>query len=298
MTRHRSPDGISRRDLLRLAGVGGVVFSSGLAAARKRDSQDPFYFLQLSDTHWGYTGPANPEAATTLDKAVATINSVERRPPLVVFTGDLTHSTDDAALRRKRMAEFKAKVSALHVPKVHYLPGEHDAARDGGAAFREHFGPTYHSFDEGNVHFVALDNVSAPDGKIGDQQIDWLHRDLAPLDRDAAVVVLAHKPLFDLYPAWEWSTPDGARAIDVLLSHHNVTVFYGHIHQEHRKRTEHITHYAARSLIFPLPAPGSQPKRAPLPWDRQHPFQGIGYRRVAKVASAEPELTEQPVVRG
>lgn len=293
------PGGISRRDLLRLASVGGVVFSSGLAAARKRESEyPPFFFLQLSDTHWGYTGTANPQAATTLDKAVATINSVERRPPLVVFTGDLTHGTDDAALRRKRMAEFKAKVGELRIPKLHYLPGEHDAGRDGGVAFREVFGPTYHSFDEGNVHFVALDNVSAPDGKVGDKQIDWLHRDLAPLDRDAAIVVLAHKPLFDLKPEWEWSTPDGARVIDVLGAHHNVTVFYGHIHQEHRHNTDNIVHYAARSLIFPLPPPASKGKRAPLPWDPRHPFQGLGYRRVTRVASAEPEIVELPVVKG
>jgi len=58
-------------------------------------------------------------------------------------------------------------------------------------------------------------------------------------------------------------------------------VFYGHIHQEHHFRTGAIAHHAAQSLIFPLPAPLSQPKRAPVPWDPAHPRRGLGYREVS-----------------
>src|SRR5437868_1457044 len=109
----------NRRDLLKLMGVGGVVLASGLAGAtsgnganggkkRKsaRDDED-FVFLQLSDTHWGYSGVSNPEADVTLPRAIETINGTALAPDFVVFTGDLTHTTDDAALRRKRMGEFK-----------------------------------------------------------------------------------------------------------------------------------------------------------------------------------------------
>jgi hypothetical protein len=80
----------SRRDLLKLAGVGGVVFASGLAGAAPRaekssPSDSDFFFLQLSDTHWGYSGAFNPEADVTLKKAVATINATATRPDFVVF---------------------------------------------------------------------------------------------------------------------------------------------------------------------------------------------------------------------
>ena len=68
--------------------------------------KDDFFFLQMSDTHWGFTGPAvNPEAAVTLEKAVATVNSLERQPDFIVFTGDLTHTTDDPQERRTRLAQ-------------------------------------------------------------------------------------------------------------------------------------------------------------------------------------------------
>ena len=63
--------------------------------------------------------------------------------------------------------------------------------------------------------------------------------------------------------------------------------------------TGHIPHHAAKSLIFPLPAPGSQPKRAPLPWDAAHPYKGLGYRSVeAEVKKDEYVITELPVQKG
>jgi hypothetical protein len=64
-----------------------------------------------------------------------------------------------------------------------------------------------------------------------------------------------------------------------------VTVFYGHIHQEHHFRTGAIAHHAAQSLIFPLPVPMSQPKRAPLPWDPAHPRRGLGFREITAAPS-------------
>jgi len=131
---------------------------------------------------------------------------------------------------------------------------------------------------------------------IGDEQLAWLRSDLDRLDKEAPIVVFTHRPLFDLYPQWDWATRDGAKAIELLMPYRNVTVFYGHIHQEHRHMTGHIAHHAARSLIFPLPAPGSAPKRMPIPWDAAQPYKGLGFREVdAEVKSARYEVTEWPV---
>ena len=295
---------INRRDFLKLAGIGGVVFASGLGSlahgAGKSAQQKDFYFVQLSDTHWGFSGPsANPDAANTLKKAVVAVNSLESQPDFVVFTGDLTHTTDDPQERRKRMAEFRDIVSALKVKEVRYMPGEHDAALDRGEAYQEFFGKPYYTFDHKGVHFIVLDNVSDPGAIIGETQLNWLRADLQQLDRKAPIVVLTHRPLFDLYPQWDWATRDGAQAIDLLMPYKNVTVFYGHIHQEHHHMTGHIAHHSAKSLIFPLPAPGSVPKRAPVAWNPAEPYKGMGFRNVeAKVAKAEYEIVELPVSKG
>ena len=291
-------DSIDRREFLKLAGAAGIVFSSGLGGARAA-ARDDFYFVQLSDTHWGFEGPPNPDAKGTLRKAVAAVNALAEPPDFVMFTGDLTHTTDDPRERRQRLAEFRDIASDLKVKTVRYMPGEHDAALDDGKAYKELFGETHYAFDHKGVHFVVVDNVSDPGAQIGDEQLAWLAADLARQPKEADIVVFTHRPLFDLYPQWDWATRDGAKAVDILMPYPNVTVFYGHIHQENHYKTGHIAHHSAKSLMFPLPAPGSQPKRLPVPWDAAAPYKGLGYREVeAQIAKHDLALTEFPLVRG
>ena len=299
-------DSVQRRQLLKLAGIGGVVFASSLpghvgavgansnpGTAAARD----FYFIQMSDTHWGYEGPNNPEMKVTLPKAVDLINGLSLAPDFIVFTGDLTHTTDDPFERRRRMREFTRVVSRLKVKPVHFLPGEHDAGLDFGDAFRELFGPTHFAFEHQGVNFIALDNVSDPRG-MGEAQLEWLKGRLAGLAPDARIVVLAHRPLFDLFPAWEWSTRDGASAIDLLTPFQNVTVFYGHVHQENHHMTGHIAHHSALSLAWPLPFPGSKPKPKPVPWNAAQPYKGLGVRGVSvELTPVRYELMEMPVAK-
>lgn len=281
-----------------LSGLGGSVLAAEGGNPANSDYKD-FFFVQLSDTHWGYTGPANPDAANTLKKAVATVNALEIQPDFIVFTGDLTHTTDDPKERRRRLSEFRKIVSELKVKNVRFMPGEHDASLDNGTAFKEFFGQTYYSFDHQGVHFIAVDNVSDPGANIGESQLAWLKADLERQSKDARIVVLTHRPLFDLVPKWDWATRDGAKAIDLLMPYKNVTVFYGHIHQEHHHLTGHIAHHSAKSLIFPLPAPGSQDKRTPLAWDPAMPNKGLGFREVeAEVDEAQYKITEFAVTKG
>lgn len=301
----------NRRDFVKLAGIGGVVFASGLAgwassapkgnavASKRLLAADDFYFVQLSDTHWGFSDPTiNPDSGGTLKKAIAAVNSLDHQPDFVVFTGDLTHTTDDPQERRRRLSEFRAIVSALQVKDVKFMPGEHDASLDRSEAYQEFFGKPHYTFGHKGVHFIVLDNVSDPSASIGEAQLRWLAGELAQLDKETPIVILTHRPLFDLYPQWDWATRDGAKAVELLLPYRHVTVFYGHIHQEHHHLTEHIAHHSAKSLIFPLPAPGSQPKRAPLPWDPAEPYRGMGFRSVeAHGKQAHYEITELPVVK-
>ncbi|WP_051443370.1 metallophosphoesterase [Curvibacter gracilis] len=281
-----------RRDFLKLSGVGGAVLASGLGpwGQSLAASGEDFFFVQMTDTHWGFEGPPNPEARNTLRKAVAAVNSLERQPDFIMFTGDLTHAAADDKERQRRMTEFKAIVGELKVKDVRFIPGENDAGLDNGEMYQQVFGKGHYSFKHKGVHFVALDNVSDPNGLIGEQQLEWLHADLARLDKTAPVVVFAHRPLFDMYPAWDWATKDGAKAIDILTPYQNTTVFFGHIHQEHHQMTGRIAHHAAESLIFPFPLAGSQPKRTPVAWDAARPFKGLGFSQVDEHAgTAQPK---------
>jgi hypothetical protein len=293
---------MDRRRFMQLAGLGGVVFASALPGwARAVRNQTPdFYFVQLSDTHIGFNDPAvNPDAQGTLAKAVAAVNALPQQPDFVVFTGDLTHSTDDPVERRKRLSQFRELAAALKCQDVKFMPGEHDASLDRGKAFAEFFGPTRYTFDHKGIHFIVLDNVSDPAASIGDEQLQWLAADLSQVDHRQPIVVLTHRPLFDLYPQWDWATRDGQKAIDILQPFEYVTVFYGHIHQEHHQYTGKIAHHSAKSLMFALPAPGSVPKRRPLPWNANAPYRGLGFREVdAQAIGPRFKLAEYPVARG
>ncbi|HEU0048295.1 MAG TPA: metallophosphoesterase, partial [Nitrososphaera sp.] len=116
---------MDRRGFIKLAGLGGgIVFASSLGLdtlgsvldyANKKVEKE-FYFVQLSDTHWGFSGPkVNPDAEGTLKKAVRVVNSLEEQPDFIVFTGDLTHTTDNVQVRKDRMAQFKDIAGQLKV---------------------------------------------------------------------------------------------------------------------------------------------------------------------------------------
>ena len=80
-----------RRGFIRLAGLGGgVVFASSLSRGFGLNAlgsvvdyanakvENDFYFVQLSDTHWGFAGPkVNPDAEGTLKKAVQAVNNLD-----------------------------------------------------------------------------------------------------------------------------------------------------------------------------------------------------------------------------
>lgn len=233
-----------------------------------------------------------------MKKTIQTVNNLQFQPDFIVFTGDLTHTTDDDKERRKRLKEFKEIVSDLKVKDVKFLPGEHDASLDEGEAYKEFFGETHYVFTHKGIHFIALDNVSDPTGNVGEEQRNWLKGQLAKFSEDAPIVILTHRPLFDLMPDWDWATKDGKQVVDLLMPYKNVVIFYGHIHQENHHMTGHIAHHSAKGLMFPLPAPGSVPKKAPIPWDPVHPFKGLGFRSVEEEKSKVTEIKEWPVVKG
>jgi 3',5'-cyclic AMP phosphodiesterase CpdA len=268
-----------RRGGLPLLCVGLLLCSAGLAAAQ---SGGTVSFIQVSDTHWGFdNAKVNPDYAGTLKKGIAEINALQGSPDFLIFTGDETHTTNDPAIRRQRMSQFKDIISGLKVPTIRFIPGEHDAALDNAQAYREFFGDPHYAFDVKGVHFIVLDNVSTPDGSLGADQLAWLAGTVKGFDTSSQLVIFAHRPLVDVYAAWDWRTKDGAQALALFKPFKNVKLFYGHIHQEREDDQPGFTQYAAQGMMFPLPAPGSVASPNPLPWDPSQPYRELGFRTVS-----------------
>ena len=295
----------SRRDFLKLAGVGGgMVFASalpgcaGTGGSSGTSAAPDFNFVQLTDIHWGYNNAAvNPDFKGTLPKAIAAVNALEQKPDFVVFTGDLTQTTDNKQIRRDRLKEFRDMAAKINLP-VRYFAGEHDASLDRGEAYLEVFGGALnYTFDHKGIHFIVIDNISDPAPIIGAKQLEWLKADLAKQTMEQPIVVLTHRPLFAMYPQWDWDTRDGKQALDLLMPHKNVTVFYGHVHHEHHFMTGHIAHHAAMSTMFPLAAVGQMEKKTQMPWNAASPYKGLGWRTVRAGAGSTAHMVEQPLVK-
>jgi 3',5'-cyclic AMP phosphodiesterase CpdA len=290
-------DQIDRRSFLKIAGASlgiGVLYEFAPLLARRADAgaitdffkkvngEAPagFTFAQFSDPHVGFQGPPDPLGTKAFENAVDLINRNGQRPDFVLFTGDLTHDAPNDAVHAKRMELFKSIAGRINTSALHTVPGENDAALDGGVLYREHFGESHYSFDHKGVHFVALDNVSRGRPEVGPDQLAWLKADIGRFPKTAPIVVFTHRPLFDLKPEWEWFTADGDDVLNVLAPYENVTVLYGHIHRHHIQQNGRVRHYAARSLIFAFNDPATNEDKKPLPFDKDDPFKELGIRTV------------------
>ncbi len=253
------------------------------AAAALKDAT--FSFVQISDSHIGFTKAPNPDVTATLKAALARIDAQRVQPDFVVHTGDLTHLS-----RPDEFDTVDQLVRGSGARRAFFVPGEHDVIGDNGRAFFERFGEKqteggWYSFDHRGVHFVALVNVlnlsAGGLGWLGPDQLAWLKQDLAARTSETPIVVFAHMPLWSLYPAWGWGTDDAGEALSMLRRFGSVTVLNGHIHQIQQKVEGNITFYTARSTAYPQPAPGVG--AGPGPLKDVPPGQLAGYLGVRQV---------------
>jgi len=248
--------------------AGGVPRSMDMAQAATLPGSTGFSFLQISDSHVGFSKPANPNALGTLQEAVGKIKAMPRQPSFFLHTGDISHLSKDS-----EFDDADQVIKGLNAP-VFYVPGEHDLLDEGaGKAYLARYGKGslgagWSSFDRSGVHFVGLVNVvdlkAGGLGNLGAEQLGWLEGDLKALASSTPIVVFAHIPLWAAYPEWGWGTQDGALALGHLKRFGSVTVLNGHIHQVMQKVEGHVAFHTARSTAFPQPEPGKAPSPGPM----------------------------------
>ncbi|MDB5435953.1 MAG: metallophosphoesterase [Phenylobacterium sp.] len=273
---------------------GGVASSITLdrAVAAPKGAVQPFSFLQVSDSHIGFTKDPNPDARATFREAVAKIKALPAKPAFILHTGDITQLSKDQEFDDADQILKEAGLTVFHVP------GEHDMLDEGnGAAYLARYGKGslgdgWYSFDHNGVHFVALVNVKALKaggmGSLGAAQLAWLQKDLAARSSSTPIVVFTHIPLWTIYADWGWGTDDAAQAMTLLKRFGSVTVLNGHIHQVIQKVEGNVAFHTARSTAFPQPAPGQGPAPGPLKVPAGQLHSALGVRTVSLVRGGEP----------
>jgi 3',5'-cyclic-AMP phosphodiesterase len=273
-------DGIDRRGFLKCmawAGAGMVwAMKGGILTARAfgdnaaAASDSDFSFVQVSDSHIGFDKGVYTDVVGTFQSAVSRINALPTPPSLVLHTGDLTHLS--------KPAEFDTVaqvMKSINTQKSFFVPGEHDYFVDNGHRYLERFGKGtigtgYQSFDFKGVHFIGLVNVANISngntalGVLGNEQLEWMEKDVASLGSSTPIVVFAHVPLWTVYEQWGWGTQDAAQALGYLKRFGSVSVLNGHIHQILQKVEGNIKFHTARSTAFPQPAPGTAASPGPM----------------------------------
>ena len=271
------------------------VLSSRLAApaAAAEAPTGAFSFVQISDTHVGFKGQANSDAAATLQQVIDRVNALPSPPAFVLHTGDQTHGQKAGAF--DTVAEL---LKGVKTERVFYVPGEHDVFLDGGKEYLSRYGKGtvdgrgWQSFDYKGTHFVGLVNVLKYKGEgmgsLGQEQIEWLEKDVGGLSSSTPIVVFSHVPLWAVYPQWGWTTEDAERALGYLRRFGSVTVLNGHIHQVLQKVEGTVTFHTAMSTAFPQPAPGSAPAPGPMKIPEAEARRMIGVTEVAYVPGKHP----------
>ncbi|HEY4214330.1 MAG TPA: metallophosphoesterase [Steroidobacteraceae bacterium] len=282
---------------------GGTPVSMGIESAHGATAEGGLTFVQVSDSHIGFDKAANPDARASFREAIAKIRALPSKPAFIVHTGDITQLS-----KPNEFDDAEQIIKEAGLP-VFYVPGEHDMLDEGGGkAYLERFGKGtrgtgWYSFDSHGVHFVALNNVAnlkpGGMGSLGNDQLEWLEADLKGRSASTPIVVLAHMPLWSLYPQWGWGTDDADRATSYLRRFGSVTVLNGHIHQITQQMEGKIAFYTARSTAFPQPAPGAGAGPGPLKVPTEQLHGVLGIRSLSVVGRNQPlAITDMSLADG
>ena len=257
-----------------------------------------FTFAYISDSHL-YDRNLNDRFVNQLMRAVDDINAMDPQPDFVLYGGDL------AQLGKPEELQLGAQILKNIKAPLRIMVGEHDWYFDMGEKWRELFGEPRYSFDHKGVHFVVLNSVIEKDFwterkmtplermmtvagldngiqsrfTVGDEQREWLKKDLEKVGKDVPLIVFSHSPLYKLYKPWNFWTDDAEQVQAILGKYKDVTVIHGHTHQLLTHRIGSISFHGMLSTAWPWPyAPEGLP-RLTIQMGRPDPFNphdGIG----------------------
>ena len=166
--------------------------------------------LRQDDTQHNFILWADPQMISKADAAEFQTTAVPDTQKLVASYGPdaLFHGIGCGDLvwdHFELFEDYQRGVATTGIPFFQVI-GNHDmdltARTDEGSAatFSKLFGPTYYSFNRGEIHYVVLDDVffiGAAKKYIGyltEQQLAWLEQDLALVKPGSTVVVSLHIP--------------------------------------------------------------------------------------------------------
>lgn len=210
-------------------------------------------FLVLADTQTQNAFEMGRLHAETVPDVRRTVASLGDRPVFGMACGDIMY--DDLTM----FPEYERAARDMGIPFFQVL-GNHDIIFQAGSdeasarTFERHFGPTYYSFDRGEIHYVVLDDVfwhgQGYLGYVDDTQQRWLAADLAGVERGRTVVVFLHIPVLSTREQRMSGARSGIgesvanrQALYRLLEPYRAFVLSGHTHEHERHGDGGVRHH-------------------------------------------------------
>ena len=230
-----------------------ILFVLAITSCKRSHEPKPdFSFVFLTDIH------VQPEKRATegFQQAIDKVNKL--KPDFAVTGGDLI--MDALGQSRGRADSLYLLYSDLskgfnmpvyntvgnHELFAFYTPDIDSTDPDYEVGmYRRHLGEPWQSFEYKGWHFILLKSVEQTEsrgyqGEIGQDQIEWLKRDLAAIPDTMPVVVSVHIPLISAYGQWAngglqangpgITITNGKEVLDILKGKNLKLVLQGHLH--------------------------------------------------------------------
>lgn len=203
-----------------------------IVAVTASHADTPFYFVQITDTHFG--SPGQTEIAEWM---VETINALPVPVTCVIHTGDIFADSID---KPDVLAVATGTLSRLKAP-LHCTPGNHDilSTRTGAtlAVYTNAIGPLAERADYHDVTFLMVytEPLHTAVPSDGFDAFTWLEQALAGTGT-RPVIVCHHTPPVvsfyrnQMYPGW----PDAVRERWTRMINNTrvIAVLAGHFHRD------------------------------------------------------------------
>lgn len=221
-------------------------------------------FAQVSDAHF-YSGSNNTtfkmigESPKLLDDAIEQINATPN-VSFVMFTGDQIDKPFE-----KELSAFLPHTEKLNMP-WYFTFGNHDTMFGGYLTPRVYmdlvnnyntnykFEKSYYSFTpQKGYKAIVLDTIIrdrlTSNGQIGEEQLQWLDKELANAKNDT-VLIFMHVPVLEPYNSPNHRLLDADKMEEILNKYKNpIGVFQGHYHGAKITQKGNILYVSCPSMV-------------------------------------------------
>lgn len=181
----------------------------------KTANTDPFYFVQITDTHFG--SPSSSERTSTI------IDSINRLPYKIDFTV-LSGDIFDKRIDDKNVDEALNILKTLNMP-LHFIAGNHDLAGYDAAFYKEKIGKLNYNLEHKGYRLAFISSFHSeknPMEEVVSQFKKQLSGNTLPL------ILFHHEPFINhcyddaVLKTWE----------ELLTRCHCVAIISGHLHRD------------------------------------------------------------------